>query len=70
VRLFSQNVKVEALKRAPLFEGLSKKELTELARATDDLSVAPGTVLCARAASVASSSSSSTGRPRSGRAGR
>jgi CRP-like cAMP-binding protein len=46
VRLFSQNVKVEALKRAPLFEGLSKKELTELARATDDLSVGPGTVLC------------------------
>jgi CRP-like cAMP-binding protein len=46
VRLFSQNVKIEALKRAPLFEGLSKKELTELARATDDLSVAPGTVLC------------------------
>jgi len=46
VRLFSQNVKIEALKRAPLFEGLSKKELTELARATDDLSVGPGTVLC------------------------
>lgn len=46
MRLFSQNVKIEALKRAPLFEGLSKKELTELARATDDLSVAPGTVLC------------------------
>ena len=46
MRLFSHNVKVEALKRAPLFEGLSKKELTELARATDDLSVAPGTVLC------------------------
>jgi CRP-like cAMP-binding protein len=46
VRLFSQDVKVEALKRAPLFEGLSKRELTELARATDDLSVAPGTVLC------------------------
>jgi len=46
VRLFSQNVKVEALKRAPLFEGLSKKELIELARVTDDLGVAPGTVLC------------------------
>lgn len=46
MRLFSQNVKIEALKRAPLFEGLSKKELTELARATDDLSVGPGTVLC------------------------
>jgi CRP-like cAMP-binding protein len=46
VRLFSQNVKVEALKRAPLFEGLSRKELRELASATDDLSVAAGTVLC------------------------
>jgi CRP-like cAMP-binding protein len=46
VRLFTQNVKVEALKRAPLFEGLSKKELAELARVTDDLRVEPGTVLC------------------------
>jgi CRP-like cAMP-binding protein len=46
MRLFSQNVKVEALKRAPLFEGLSKKELTALARVTDELSVEPGTVLC------------------------
>jgi CRP/FNR family cyclic AMP-dependent transcriptional regulator len=46
VRLFSQNVKVEALKRAPLFEGLSKKELAQLARVSDDLQVAPGTVLC------------------------
>lgn len=46
MRLFSQNVKVEALKRAPLFEGLSKKELAEIARVTDDLRVEPGTVLC------------------------
>lgn len=46
MRLFSQNVKIEALKRAPLFEGLSKKELAELARVTDDLKVEPGTVLC------------------------
>lgn len=46
MRLFSQNVKVEALKRAPLFEGLSKKELTALARVTDELSVETGTVLC------------------------
>ncbi len=46
MRLFSQNVKVEALKRAPLFEGLSKKELTELARATEDLRIEAGTVLC------------------------
>jgi CRP-like cAMP-binding protein len=46
MRLFGQNVKVEALKRAPLFEGLSKKELALLASVTDDLAVQPGTVLC------------------------
>lgn len=46
MRLFTQDVKVEALKRAPLFEGLSKKELRELARATDDLKIEAGTVLC------------------------
>jgi CRP-like cAMP-binding protein len=46
VRLFSQDVKVEALSRAPLFEGLTKKELRELARVTEDLRVEPGTVLC------------------------
>ena len=46
MRLFSQDVKVAALGRAPLFEGLSKKELRELARVTEDLQVEPGTVLC------------------------
>jgi CRP/FNR family transcriptional regulator, cyclic AMP receptor protein len=46
MRLFSQNVKVDALKRAPLFEELSKKELTTLASVTDDLALEPGTVLC------------------------
>jgi len=46
MRLFSQNVKVERLRSVPLFEGLSKKELTELARVTDDLALASGTVLC------------------------
>lgn len=46
MRLFSQDVKVEALGRAPLFEGLSKKELAALARVTEDLAVEPGTVLC------------------------
>jgi CRP/FNR family cyclic AMP-dependent transcriptional regulator len=46
MRLFSQDVKVQALKRAPLFEELSKKELAELARVTEDLKVEPGTVLC------------------------
>jgi CRP-like cAMP-binding protein len=46
VRLFNQDTKVQALKRAPLFEGLSKKELTELARVTEDLEVPTGGVLC------------------------
>ena len=46
MRRIAQNTKVEALKRVPLFEGLSKKELTEIARATDDLTIEAGTVLC------------------------
>ena len=46
MRLFTQDVKIEALRRAPLFEGLSKKELRELARVTDDLAIGAGTVLC------------------------
>jgi CRP/FNR family cyclic AMP-dependent transcriptional regulator len=46
VRLLSQDTKVQALKRAPLFEGLSRKELVLLARLTEDLEVPPGEVLC------------------------
>jgi CRP-like cAMP-binding protein len=46
VRLFSQDTKVQALKRAPLFEGLSRKELVLLARLTEDLEVPAGEVLC------------------------
>lgn len=46
MRRLSQDTKVEALRAAPLFEGLSKKELTELARVTEDLHVAQGAVLC------------------------
>jgi CRP/FNR family cyclic AMP-dependent transcriptional regulator len=45
VRLFGSDVKVDALKRAPLFEGLSRKELEELARLADDLEVPAGKVL-------------------------
>jgi CRP-like cAMP-binding protein len=45
MRLFNQNTKVDALKKAPLFEGLSKKELTELARQSEDLEVPEGHVL-------------------------
>jgi CRP/FNR family cyclic AMP-dependent transcriptional regulator len=46
VRLFSQDTKVDALRRAPLFEGLGKKELEQLARMTDDLEVPAGKALC------------------------
>lgn len=46
MRLFKQDTKVEALKRIPLFEDLSKKELVELARISEDVEVAEGRVLC------------------------
>jgi CRP-like cAMP-binding protein len=46
MKLFSQDAKVKALKHAPLFDGLSRKELTQLARVSEDLEVEPGTVLC------------------------
>jgi CRP-like cAMP-binding protein len=41
-----QDTKVEALRQSPLFEGLSRKQLTSVARLTDDLEVPAGTVLC------------------------
>jgi hypothetical protein len=37
VRRFNQDTKVQALKRAPPFEGLSRNELVLLARVTEDL---------------------------------
>jgi CRP-like cAMP-binding protein len=46
VKLFTQDTKVQALRRAPLFEDLSRKELVQLARASEDFEVAPGRVLC------------------------
>jgi CRP/FNR family transcriptional regulator, cyclic AMP receptor protein len=46
MRLFNQDTKVKALKNAPLFEGLSREELTQLARVTEDLEASPGDVLC------------------------
>jgi CRP-like cAMP-binding protein len=45
MRLFNQDAKVEALKRAPLFEGLSKKELSQLAQVSEDMEVPAGEVL-------------------------
>jgi CRP/FNR family transcriptional regulator, cyclic AMP receptor protein len=44
--LFSQDTKVRALKSAPLFDGLSRSELLQLARHSEDLEVEPGEVLC------------------------
>jgi CRP/FNR family transcriptional regulator, cyclic AMP receptor protein len=46
VALFTQDTKVKALKRAPLFESLSRKELTQLARVTEDIELRKGQVLC------------------------
>lgn len=43
---FRQDTKVEALRQAPLFEGLSRKQLAQIARLSDDLDVPAGTVLC------------------------
>jgi CRP/FNR family transcriptional regulator, cyclic AMP receptor protein len=46
VRRLNQDTKVQALRGAPLFAGLSKKQLAELARVTEDVQVAAGTILC------------------------
>jgi len=45
MKLITRDTKVEALSAAPLFEGLSNKELTELAMRTDDLDFPAGKVL-------------------------
>ena len=45
MRLFAHDAKVDALRKAPLFEGLSRKELEELAKLADDLEVPEGKVL-------------------------
>lgn len=46
MRLFSQNTKVEALRKVPLFADLSRAQLTMLARTTEDVEVEEGRVLC------------------------
>jgi CRP-like cAMP-binding protein len=43
--LFPHDTKVDALARAPLFSALSKQELGELAKATEDLEVEEGKTL-------------------------
>jgi CRP/FNR family transcriptional regulator, cyclic AMP receptor protein len=46
VPLFSRDKKVAALKSAPLFADLSRRELTELAKVTEDVDFDAGQVLC------------------------
>jgi CRP-like cAMP-binding protein len=46
MKLFSHDTKVDALARAPLFAGLSKKELAQLAQVSEDLEVPAGKALC------------------------
>ena len=43
--LFSHDTKAQALGRCPFFQGLSRSELIELAKLTEDLEVAEGKVL-------------------------
>jgi CRP-like cAMP-binding protein len=45
MQLFSHDDKATALGRAPLFKGLSRGELVELAKVTEDLEVAEGKIL-------------------------
>ena len=46
MKLFRQDTKVDALRRSTLFEGLSRKQLIQLARVSEDLEVPAGKVLC------------------------
>ncbi|HXV57021.1 MAG TPA: cyclic nucleotide-binding domain-containing protein [Gaiellaceae bacterium] len=45
MQLFSHDDKADALGRAPLFGGLSRNELVELAKVTEDVEVQEGKVL-------------------------
>jgi CRP/FNR family cyclic AMP-dependent transcriptional regulator len=44
--LFPHDTKVDLLKRAPLFADLSKHELEQLAKVSEDMEVVAGRVLC------------------------
>ena len=45
MQLFSHDDKADALRRAPLFQNLSRSDLVELAKRTEDLEVEEGKVL-------------------------
>jgi CRP/FNR family cyclic AMP-dependent transcriptional regulator len=51
VQLFSQDTKVDALGRCPFFADLSRNELRELAKVTEDLEVEEGKILTREGAS-------------------
>ena len=51
MQLFSQDTKVDALGRCPFFAGLSKDELRELAKVTEDMEVEEGKTLTREGAS-------------------
>src|SRR5436190_8416452 len=46
MRRVANDTKAQALGRSPLFEGLTRRELTSLARVTEDLELPAGKVLC------------------------
>ena len=46
MKLISHDTKVDAMREAPLFAGLSDKELAEIAMRTEDLDFPAGKVLC------------------------
>jgi CRP-like cAMP-binding protein len=46
VQLFSHDTKADALGRTPLFDGLARSELVQLAKLTEDMEVKADKVLC------------------------
>ena len=56
MRLFADDTKITALRRPSLFERLSREELSELAKMTEEVDVAPGRCTARKVRSVASCS--------------
>ena len=46
MQLFSHDTKADALGRAPLFQGLARSELVQLAKVTEDMEVKADKILC------------------------
>ena len=58
------NAKLDLLKRIPLFEHCSKKDLQRIAQIADELDLRAGKVLITKGSAAASSSCSSAARSR------